>query len=73
MHQDITFSTRDSYLSVILPLREKVEEIKEQDDGFYRIWNIAKRFNSLESAVISENNLTDDVISGAAMLLIPLY
>ena len=38
-----------------------------------RIWNIAKRFNSLESAVISENNLTDDVISGAAMLLIPLY
>lgn len=37
MHQDITFSTRDSYLSVILPLREKVEEIKEQDDGFYRI------------------------------------
>lgn len=37
MHKDITFSTRDSYLSVILPLREKVEEIKEQDDGFYRI------------------------------------
>ena len=37
MHQYITFSTRDSYLSVILPLREKVEEIKEQDDGFYRI------------------------------------
>ena len=37
MHQDITFSTRDSYLSVILPLREKVEEVKEQDDGFYRI------------------------------------
>ena len=32
-----TRSTRDSYLSVILPLREKVEEIKEQDDGFYRI------------------------------------
>lgn len=37
MHKDITFSTRDSYLSVILPLREKVEEIKAQDDGFYRI------------------------------------
>ena len=37
MHTDITFSTRDSYLSVILPLREKVEEIKAEDDGFYRI------------------------------------
>ncbi len=37
MHRDITFSTRDSYLSVILPLREKVEQIKSKDDGFYRI------------------------------------
>lgn len=37
MHKDITFSTRDSYLSVILPLREKVEQIKSEDDGFYRI------------------------------------
>ena len=37
MHKDITFSTRDSYLSVVLPLREKVEEIKSKDDGFYRI------------------------------------
>lgn len=37
MHTDIVFSTRKSYLDVILPLREKVAEIKEQDDGFYRI------------------------------------
>lgn len=37
MHTDIVFSTRDSYLGVVLPLREKVEQIKEKDDGFYRI------------------------------------
>lgn len=37
MHTDIVFSTRDSYLNVVLPLREKVEQIKEKDDGFYRI------------------------------------
>lgn len=37
MHRDIVFSTRASYLDVILPLRDKVEEIKEKDDGFYRI------------------------------------
>lgn len=37
MHTDIVFSTRASYLDVILPLREKVEQIKEKDDGFYRI------------------------------------
>mgnify|MGYP004634535193 FL=1 len=37
------------------------------------VWDIAKRFNTLESAVISENGLEDDVISGTAMLLIPLY
>ncbi len=37
MHKDIVFSTRESYLDVILPLREKVEQIKENDDGFYRI------------------------------------
>lgn len=36
-HRDIVFSNRASYLDVILPLREKVNEIKEQDDGFYRI------------------------------------
>lgn len=36
-HKDIVFSNRASYLDVILPLREKVNEIKEQDDGFYRI------------------------------------
>ncbi len=37
MNTDIVFSTRDSYLDVIVPLREKVDEIKAQDDGFYRI------------------------------------
>ncbi len=37
MNTDIVFSTRGSYLDVIVPLREKVDEIKEQDDGFYRI------------------------------------
>lgn len=36
-HQDIVYSTRGSYLDVILPTREVVEEIKENDDGFYRI------------------------------------
>lgn len=36
-HRDIVYSTRPSYLDVILPLREKVDEIKEKDDGFYRI------------------------------------
>lgn len=37
MHLDIVYSTRDSYLGVVLPLRDKVEQIKEKDDGFYRI------------------------------------
>lgn len=37
MDKDIVFSSRGSYLDVILPLREKVEEIKAGDDGFYRI------------------------------------
>lgn len=37
MHTDIVFSTRASYLDVVLPLREKVEQIKEKDEGFYRI------------------------------------
>ncbi|MBR4305779.1 MAG: YfhO family protein, partial [Ruminiclostridium sp.] len=37
MHKDIVFSTRNSYLDVVLPLREKVEQIKDSDGGFYRI------------------------------------
>ncbi len=37
MHEDIVFSTKESYVDVIVPLREKVAEIKRQDDGFYRI------------------------------------
>ncbi len=37
MHRDIVFSSRASYLDVVLPLRDKVEQIKEKDDGFYRI------------------------------------
>lgn len=36
-HRDIVYSNRASYLDVILPLRDKVDEIKEEDDGFYRI------------------------------------
>lgn len=36
-HKDIVYSNRPSYLNVILPLRETVNEIKEKDDGFYRI------------------------------------
>ncbi len=36
-HRDIVYSNRASYLDVILPLRDKVNEIKEEDDGFYRI------------------------------------
>ena len=34
---DIVYSSRDSYNNVILPTREVVQEIKENDDGFYRI------------------------------------
>ena len=34
---DIVYSNHDSYVDVILPVRDKVNEIKEQDDGFYRI------------------------------------
>ncbi len=37
MDKDIVFSTRQSYVGMILPLRDKVEEIKANDDGFYRI------------------------------------
>ena len=34
---DIVYSNHDSYVDVIFPIRDKVNEIKEQDDGFYRI------------------------------------
>ncbi len=34
---DIVYSTRPSYVDVIQPTRQKVEEIKENDPGFYRI------------------------------------
>jgi len=34
---DITYSLRTSYAPHIAPMREKVEEIKANDDGFYRI------------------------------------
>lgn len=33
---DIVYSTRGSYVDVIVPTREVVEEIKAKDDGFYR-------------------------------------
>lgn len=36
-HKDITYSNNPSYMEVILPLRDKVNEIKAEDDGFYRI------------------------------------
>ena len=36
-HRDIVYSNRASYLDVIPPLRDKVNEIKAEDDGFYRI------------------------------------
>ena len=35
--RDIVYSNHDSYVDVIFPVREKVEEIKAEDDGFYRI------------------------------------
>ena len=35
--RDIVYSNHDSYVDVIFPIREKVEEIKAEDDGFYRI------------------------------------
>lgn len=37
MDEDITYSTKPSYIDIIVPLREKVAEIKESDPGFYRI------------------------------------
>ncbi|MCH5324462.1 MAG: YfhO family protein [Eubacterium sp.] len=37
MDDDIVFSTKESYTDIIVPLREKVAEIKADDDGFYRI------------------------------------
>ncbi len=36
-HTDITYSSRDSYVDVIEPLRDVVDGIKEKDDSFYRI------------------------------------
>ncbi len=36
-HQDIVYSTRPSYNSVIQPSRSVVEKIKKEDPGFYRI------------------------------------
>lgn len=36
-HQDIVYSTKESYDSVIQPTRAAVDEIKAKDDGFYRI------------------------------------
>ena len=35
--RDIVYSNHDSYVKVIFPIRDKVNEIKEKDDGFYRI------------------------------------
>lgn len=35
--RDIVYSNHDSYVDVIFPVRDKVNEIKEEDDGFYRI------------------------------------
>lgn len=37
MHKDIYYSTRESYLGDIPNTRETVNEIKEFDDGFYRM------------------------------------
>lgn len=37
-----------------------------------RIWDIAKRFNTSVEAVMSENDLEGDILSGACMLLIPI-
>lgn len=37
------------------------------------VWDIAKRFNTIADSVISENGLTDEVITEDCMLLIPLY
>ncbi|MBO5378332.1 MAG: YfhO family protein [Ruminiclostridium sp.] len=34
---DIVYSTRPSYVDVVVPTREVVDEIKAKDDGFYRI------------------------------------
>lgn len=36
-HWDIVYSTRPSYVNVIEPTREVVDEIKAEDSGFYRI------------------------------------
>ena len=37
MHKDITFSNRYTYTDRVIPLYERVEQLREEDPGFYRI------------------------------------
>lgn len=48
---DITYSNHDTYVDYIPKLREKVNEIKENDDGFYRIEKLFFRTVNDPSAV----------------------
>lgn len=48
---DITYSNHDTYVDYIPKLREKVNEIKEKDDGFYRIEKLFFRTVNDPSAV----------------------
>jgi len=40
-------------------------------DSGERIWNIASRYNTSMEAIMQENNLTEDMVRGSKMLLIP--
>lgn len=48
---DITYSNHDTYVDYIPRLREKVNEVKEKDDGFYRIEKLFFRTVNDPSAV----------------------
>ena len=48
---DITYSNHDTYVDYIPKLREKVDEIKAEDDGFYRIEKLFFRTVNDPSAV----------------------
>ena len=40
-------------------------------DNGENVWNIARRYNTTVSAVMNENNLTDEILNDSGMILIP--
>ena len=37
IHHDVYYSTRESYVGEIVPTRDAVDQVKQYDDGFYRM------------------------------------